>query len=697
MKKIIKLSLSLMVLINLISCSGNQTTVIKNYDDPELARAVNLGFGSYKEEDYTITYADFFKMLDKTVELSAPSKLDEWKSQLMNARLTEKEMKRDEAMISVMFAVKAIYGDSIDFNFNNSRHERITDSAWDEFSWNYPYLPNWNRPVFPTVMSFSEWNYATFGYFYCMSITSISSNKTIFDYDEVNNTMRVSDPFTYTEALLAALRCYESLLEPSIRYQTEEELNILKNVEVRKDSILSNSEEIIVTGTSYYVSNTGNDNNDGLSPETAWATINKINNTSFNQGDGVYFKRGDIWRYDTLFCDEGVTYSAYGVGEKPRFYGSPENGTGKEKWTLLEGTNNIWVFHRKLPFCGLVVFNEGESYADKTWAYWNGKNYTVLGTDNVLIDFKDLENNHFFNNVDLTNWNEYVNGNLMLFNCQNTGELYLRCDEGNPGEIYWSIEFSVINNVSFINVVNGTILDNLCIKYFGNQAVNFTAADKNGATIQNSVVGFVGGAEWGVFPEEKISIGAGGALGMNGASNKALNNYIHDAYDEGITIETGWDKELMENTINSDIIVKGNVFERCVHTLWIANFNEEDQVTIFKDVTFEDNLILYSGYNWRESREEISALGITSPYNGNLFNILIKNNVCYKSKLNLLYFDVLDDSGITFSGNTYVQDNYAPLMRYQTDSYFNNENALDLIVSITKDNDAIVLPLSFTP
>ncbi|MBQ2746663.1 MAG: hypothetical protein IJF35_02995, partial [Clostridia bacterium] len=35
--------------------------------------------------------------------------------------------------------------------------------------------------------------------------------------------------------------------------------------------------EIKVSGNIYYVSNDGDDNNDGLTPETAWKTIDRVN------------------------------------------------------------------------------------------------------------------------------------------------------------------------------------------------------------------------------------------------------------------------------------------------------------------------------------------------------------------------------------------------------------------------------------
>ena len=50
---------------------------------------------------------------------------------------------------------------------------------------------------------------------------------------------------------------------------------------------------------SYYVSTSGSDSNDGTSTESPWQTIEKVNTEInggvINQGDNIYFKRGDTW------------------------------------------------------------------------------------------------------------------------------------------------------------------------------------------------------------------------------------------------------------------------------------------------------------------------------------------------------------------------------------------------------------------
>ena len=62
------------------------------------------------------------------------------------------------------------------------------------------------------------------------------------------------------------------------------------------------------TGVSYYVdSENGNDINDGTSEETAWKSLEKVNETTFKPGDKLRFKRGCSW---------GGLLSPKGSGEK---------------------------------------------------------------------------------------------------------------------------------------------------------------------------------------------------------------------------------------------------------------------------------------------------------------------------------------------------------------------------------------------
>ena len=65
--------------------------------------------------------------------------------------------------------------------------------------------------------------------------------------------------------------------------------------EAMRDKILNAKDELKITGKTYYISSkNGNDQNDGLSPETAWATADAISMNAWQMqaGDAVLFERG---------------------------------------------------------------------------------------------------------------------------------------------------------------------------------------------------------------------------------------------------------------------------------------------------------------------------------------------------------------------------------------------------------------------
>ena len=71
----------------------------------------------------------------------------------------------------------------------------------------------------------------------------------------------------------------------------------------------------------------GDDRNDGKSPATAWRTVARVNSQSFQPGDQVLFERGGEWRECLVPASSGtaarpIVFGAYGVGPKPKFWGS---------------------------------------------------------------------------------------------------------------------------------------------------------------------------------------------------------------------------------------------------------------------------------------------------------------------------------------------------------------------------------------
>ena len=83
-----------------------------------------------------------------------------------------------------------------------------------------------------------------------------------------------------------------------------------------------------VYAANYYVDQSGGlDINSGTATDQAWKTISKVNGSTFNPGDNIYFKRGETWREELIVSSSGasgnpITYSAYGSGDKPKIFGS---------------------------------------------------------------------------------------------------------------------------------------------------------------------------------------------------------------------------------------------------------------------------------------------------------------------------------------------------------------------------------------
>ena len=77
------------------------------------------------------------------------------------------------------------------------------------------------------------------------------------------------------------------------------------------------------TGTTYFIDATGgNDANDGLTEQTAWQTLSKVNSYPFAPGQNVLFKRGERWRGSLTIPSSGtadmpIVFGAYGDGPLP--------------------------------------------------------------------------------------------------------------------------------------------------------------------------------------------------------------------------------------------------------------------------------------------------------------------------------------------------------------------------------------------
>lgn len=105
------------------------------------------------------------------------------------------------------------------------------------------------------------------------------------------------------------------------------------------------SPAIAAAPPTFYVSTTGSDSADGLTPDTSWATIQKANSALPDDGSILLFRRGDTF-YGELDLPFGCRVGAHGFGDRPilTMYKLLNRAAG---WT--EHSPGIWKIDLSLP------------------------------------------------------------------------------------------------------------------------------------------------------------------------------------------------------------------------------------------------------------------------------------------------------------------------------------------------------------
>lgn len=690
--------------------------------DEELRYAASIGLTPDMPLDAPASYRGLYRLLDRVVELCAPERLEEWLGRLTEARISDETMTRATAMVALFDMAEFLGGDF--WNYNDTYAIRWENCPWETGEWDPDPMGYYGDLMrFPRGFAgLNEDNGSNFGgtaYFYSMGRVSLMTESPLFDYGVSPGSMRCAELLTNEEAARATCRFCTSDQDTVIteRIPTDLDIEILSEIEERRQEILASPADVAVTGTSYYVSADGDDGNDGRSPEAPWKTLERVNKAPLQSGDGVFFKRGDLWRGEALSMKAGVTYSAYGEGAKPAFYGSPENGADPAKWTLLEGTDNIWVFYREVLECGSIVFDDREAGFKVTPHLQDGR-YTMPDGSGVDFDVRQalLTDLSFYSEDD-----SFIRSDVDLNKIvKHTGRLFLRCDQGNPGSLFDSIELCTWMNVNSLDwglcfvedreVFDTITLDNIAVKYVGIYGVNAAWVSM---TVQNCEIGWIGGCTWD-YTDNGVPIQGGNCVGAWGTieNYSVIHCWLYQGYDSGISDEGGsfdWGADS-----HRGLHYLENLIENCVYgiEMFIENTDIDTYVCI-EDVEIKDNLIVNTGFGFGSKRQDTRAWDVHAAimmhnYLDDLINVRIRDNVFYRSRTYLMICGLgLDDHFPTMSGNTYVQDNFSGLCVWHEPNamiedgyrplveYYFNANAKDVVETVMGDTTAIVAELSY--
>ncbi|MCR4945792.1 MAG: hypothetical protein K5929_02450 [Lachnospiraceae bacterium] len=454
-------------------------------------------------------------------------------------------------------------------------------------------------------------------------------------------------------------------------YETDWSDKSLKKAAKQKKAILNSKTKIVkgdtyiqgetYTGNAYYVSNSGNDSNDGLSPQTAWATMEKVSDTKLQFGDAVFFERGGRWN-GRLLMQDGVTYSAYGKGDKPIWSGSPLDCADSSKWKYYGESKDggkIWKHTEKHTDCGIILLNN-EIVCRKYYPVWNGKEYLTFDGKQQFSLKRDLSSDlMFYSDIDLTGydvpcstWSDKIKGNI-----------YLRCDKGNPGDVFETIELGVaVDNITTADGGYNTI-DNICYRF---QSLDCNCHDN--IMYQNCESCWAGGSIQSFNYENGHYVTgiSGGGMLLFGNNETGRNNYIHDCESKGIAVVINGDGH-HATLSRKNILAENNVVERCgMTTYMMTEFVQEGLTTVLEDVYYKNNYFINSSYGWRLHSEMWIANGwgtYGDACSGSQFHdigrtgdVVLENNLYYGSNGTLINFSYenkkTDDA--TFINNKFV-------------------------------------------
>ena len=414
------------------------------------------------------------------------------------------------------------------------------------------------------------------------------------------------------------------------------------------ESIENSPTSVEVTGTKYYVSSSGNDNNDGKTPETAWKTIDKVNKMEFSAGDGVFFKRGDEWRtISSLSAKSGVTYSAYGSGAKPKIIASVD-GSGSGMWASTS-YENVYAFTENLPGSrdvGNIVFDGGRAWGIQIQQTKGGTRHEIGTVFNGIETFATATG-AFAGAKDLNN-------DLEFYHDWDSETLYVYSKEGNPGERFSSIE--IVDRGNGIALVqdeeagsaHDIVIDNIEIYGAGSHGIG--GGTVKNVTVQYCVLKWIGGSIQAKYIFNRdFGVRFGNAVESYGNSE---NFVIHDCYASQI-YDCCWTVQTQSKGQFIDIKMYNNVSEYCNSGLEIW----QNGGTI-QNMELYNNYTRFNGYGWSHQRfnKDSNFFYGGGDYSSTYINNSVHDNVNLFASSQALKCRATGPKQYNFNHNVYIME-----------------------------------------
>lgn len=440
---------------------------------------------------------------------------------------------------------------------------------------------------------------------------------------------------------------------------------------------------INLKATNYYVSNSGNDSNSGITTILPWKTLNNVNTNTFLQGDSILLKRGDVWI--EALTQGNYILSGYGTGSKPEIRGYDEitgwttlgnwseYSTGVWRWATTE-SNRLWVNGRERKESASLTLT------DEYFWIWTGGYLYIKAPSNPATYFHSIMNGLKLN-ADCI----YMLGatNAKIINVKISG----------------SVGIVRSSNVEIYNCEIGYRTDFYGLTLMGSANIGCT-----NILIHGNVVDTGDSLKYNYYRGANGSTNNGIWLNRGSSNCKVYNNYIRNWSHSGIAMfnddnvsYTMHDNEIYNNFITAPLIDYGrgfgadyqeaNGYNNSFHDNTIVNTSVQNQISA-NGLKFYNNIIdNVVGCTYPDKANVGVGISISSynpnspPVNMEIYNNLIRN--CADPAIWVWNFDAATQvSHINIHDNNFVNCNqafgqYSLFVRYNQpiinhNSYSNN-------------------------
>ena len=436
-------------------------------------------------------------------------------------------------------------------------------------------------------------------------------------------------------------------------------LEELRTERSRLEAEILSAEGVTPDGPVYYISPDGDDLSDGLTPETAWKTPEHPVLT----GATVLFERGGVWR-GGFTAQAGVTYSAYGGGEKPCIYGSPFDGAAAAGWD--EVSEGVWRYRERITKdVGGIFFDGGRERAEKVTVNYENPEPVDHVTRNRFDGYRSLTE-------DLTFWHD-LGGRIecaedeICDGAETDGQGYLYlCSTADPAERFSEIEFLMRKNVIDI-VGNNVRIDNLTIRYGGAHGIGSGAV--KGLHVTNCVIEYIGGSVQYYQDGRPVRFGNGVEIWGRCEDYMVDHCIIREIYDAGVTHQySGGDGSCTMRSIR----YTNNVITNCTYAVeyFIGPSNSGKTARRYmEDVVIQGNFLGFAGSGFGSGRPDKDTPALIKSWDTlnavKSASFIIEDNTLMVSTQNLIHICANEASSLPLlRGNVFIQEDGGMLGLY---------------------------------